>query len=66
MVHSTTGRRPNVNLQETTGTTTKLDIRELTATELDYVSGGQGWLYEFASYLQSEIAHRSRITYVLP
>ena len=30
-----------MNVQETTGTTTELDIRELTATELDYVSGGQ-------------------------
>ena len=30
-----------MNAQETTGTTAELDIRELTATELDHVSGGR-------------------------
>jgi hypothetical protein len=35
-----------MNVQETTGTTTELDIRELTATELEYVSGGTTF-YEF-------------------
>jgi len=29
-----------MNVQQTTATTTELDIRELTATELDHVSGG--------------------------
>jgi hypothetical protein len=41
-----------MNVQETTGTTTELDIRELTATELDYVSGGQtfqAWMLDFAT-----------------
>jgi hypothetical protein len=36
----------DMNVQETTGTTTELGIRELTATELDHVSGGF-WLIDF-------------------
>ena len=39
-----------MNVQETTGTTTELGIRELTATELDHVSGGQSgieWMLNF-------------------
>jgi hypothetical protein len=35
-----------MNVQETTDTTTELDIRELTATELDHVSGGF-WVVSF-------------------
>jgi hypothetical protein len=40
-----------MNVQETTVTTTDLGIRELTATELEYVSGGVTvceWLVDFA------------------
>jgi hypothetical protein len=37
----------DMNVQETTGTTTELGIRELTATELDHVSGGGCWLIDF-------------------
>jgi hypothetical protein len=39
-----------MNAHETTGTTTELDIRELTATELDHVSGGRSgieWMINF-------------------
>jgi len=34
-----------MNVQQTTGTTTERDIRELTATELDEVSGGSWWVW---------------------
>jgi hypothetical protein len=39
-----------MNVQETTGTITEVGIRELTAAELDHVSGGQSgieWMLHF-------------------
>jgi hypothetical protein len=41
MVARLTEGEAYMNVQETTGTTTELDNRELTATELNHVSGGQ-------------------------
>jgi hypothetical protein len=45
-----------MNVQETTGTTTELDIRELTATELDHVSGGGTffeWLWDYCTAVRT-------------
>jgi hypothetical protein len=49
-----------MNMHDTTGTTPELNIRELTATELDHVSGGS-WLAEFAGELLSAMEQARRI-----
>jgi hypothetical protein len=48
-----------MNVQETTGTTTEVDIRELTATELDHVTGG--WFADLARELLSAMEQARRI-----
>ena len=53
-----------MNAQETTGTTTELDIRELTATELDHAAGGLNfakieWKFTTSLAVCSENNHMS-------